>query len=87
MPPEAHLLILLDFVATGRPTLHSLRIFVGIVFISKEEINAQTQRYFDMAPRVFVNFLSLVTFCLGLQEEESRTALPHALYMDISYSR
>ena len=33
-----------------------------------------------------VNFISLVTSCIGLREEEPQIALPHVLYMDVSQS-
>ena len=40
----------------------------------------------EMAPRVCVNFISLVTSCVGLLEEEPQTNLPHVLYIAVSYS-
>ena len=42
---------------------------------------------FEMASSASVNFISLVTSCVGLQEEEPQTALPHVIYMGVSYSR
>ena len=39
-----------------------------------------------MAPSVPVNFISQVTSCVGLWEEEPQTALPHVLYIGVSYS-
>ncbi len=36
---------------------------------------------------VCLHFISLVTSCVGLQEEEPQTADPHILYMGVSYSR
>ena len=38
-----------------------------------------------MALSVSVNFISLVIFYVGLQEDP-QTALPHVLYMGVSYS-
>ena len=37
-------------------------------------------------PSRSVNFISLVTSCVGLHEEVPQTALPHVLYMGVSYS-
>ena len=42
---------------------------------------------FPGAPSVLVDFIWLVTSCVGLQKEEPHTALPHVLYMGASYSR
>ena len=35
--------------------------------------------HFEMTPGVSVNFISLVTSCVGLREEEPQTALPRDL--------
>ena len=40
----------------------------------------------EMAPRVFVNFISCVT-CLGFQDEEPQIAFLMTLTLGISYSR
>ncbi len=43
--------------------------------------------YHEMAPSMSVNFISLVTSCVGLREGEPQTALSYVIYMSISYSR
>ena len=42
--------------------------------------------FFEVAPSMSVNFISIVTSCVGLKEEEPQTALPHVLYMGDTYS-
>ena len=38
-----------------------------------------------MIPSMSVNFISLVTVCVGLHEEEPESAQSHVLYMGVSY--
>ncbi len=41
--------------------------------------------YFEMALSASVNFISLVTSRVGLQEEDSQTAIPHVSYLGVSF--
>ena len=59
-------------------------VMMGMMLVS---ISSHTALQFGLAPSVSVSFISLVSSCVGFQEEEERqTALPHVLYIGASYS-
>ena len=49
-------------------------------------INQSQPEYFEVAPQLSVNFISLVTSCVGLLDEEIRNSLAHELYTGISHN-